>query len=301
MPRLDFDIAVFAVNEAPTLAACIASIDRACAGCRGHISVLLNGTADDSLAILDGLRLDYAALSVYFFPVADKSNAINHFLYNLRHEATAHFGIDAYTRIGPHALQAIVDAFAAQPAALIASGVPVTGRTANAVVARTLAGGAVNGQLYGLRPDFVDRMVEARLRLPVQLYWGDGLLGSMAAHDLDALANPWDERRVIGVASGTFAITPLSVFRWRDLRRQYNREVRQACGRVQNAAIKSIVYQDGYAALPPNANEMAATWLKTNRIKPRSLRERYFLDQAVRQINGQRVGISAPELVFSRE
>ena len=300
MAQVDFDIAVYAVNEAATIEACIRSIDSACAGRHGHIAVLLNGTTDESTSILAGTRLTHAALSVYLFPVADKANAINHFLYTLRQRATAHFGIDAYTMIGPTALQAIVEALASQPQALIASGVPVNGRSAKFQADSTLRGGAVDGRLYALRSSFVDRLVEARLQLPLQLYWGDGLLGSMAAHDLCPMRKHWDNSRLIGVPDATFSITPLSIFLWRDVRRHYKREIRQRVGRVQNEAIKTIIYTRGYEALPANANEMAATWLKANPLQPRSLRDRFFVRKALQYIDAQRVGPTAPQLLFSR-
>jgi hypothetical protein len=285
MATLDFDIAVFAVNEAATIGACLQSIDRACAGRDAHISVLLNGTTDHSVEVLKALRLSHAAMTVYRFPVADKANAINHYLYELRRNARVHIGIDAYTTIGEGSFRAIADAFDADQHALIASALPVSGRSATVVAANTMKGGLINGQCYGLRPHFVDRLVEAGYRLPLQLYRGDPLLGSMAAHDLDALNKPWDNTRLIGVKGASFALTPLSIFKWRDIRRQYNREIRQARGRMENAAIKSIIYNDGYGALPENANNMIKDWLKTNQPSIRSIREKYFTSLAVRQIS----------------
>jgi hypothetical protein len=102
--QLDFDIAVYAVNEAVTIEACITSIDRACAGRHGHITVLLNGTTDNTISILDAMALTHANLTVYSHQVADKAHAINSFLYDLRRGASVYFGIDAYTKIDPGAL-----------------------------------------------------------------------------------------------------------------------------------------------------------------------------------------------------
>jgi glycosyltransferase involved in cell wall biosynthesis len=284
MGRLDFDIAVFAVNEAATIGACIASIDQACAGRDAHISVLLNGTTDNSVEILRAMRLSHAAMTVYRFPVADKANAINHYLYEIRREAAVHFGVDAYTRIGEASFKAMAEAFLAHPKALITAALPVSGRSAKVVAANTMKGGMANGQCYGLRPDFVDRLVEARYQLPLQLYRVDGLLGSMGAHELDAINTPWDNARVIGVAEASFALTPLSIFKLRDISRQYNREIRQARGRMENAAIKSLIYAGGYGALPINANDMIKNWLNKNHPSSRSIREKYFTQLAIRQI-----------------
>ncbi len=301
MAVLDFDIAVFAVNEAATIGACIQSIDRACAGRDAHIAVLLNGTTDHSVEILKALRLSHAAMTVYRFPVADKANAINHYLYGLRRNARVHIGVDAYTRIGEGSFRAIADAFDADPHALIASALPVSGRSATMVAANTMKGGMINGQCYGLRPDFVDRLVEAGYRLPLQLYRVDGLLGSMAAHDLDALNKPWDNTRLIGVKGASFALTPLSIFKWRDIRRQYNREIRQARGRMENAAIKALIYKGGYESLPDNANDMIKPYFETNRVECPSIRSTFFMNLAIKLSRIDMVVKSvAPVLVFGR-
>ncbi len=194
-------------------------------------------------------------------------------------------------------------ALSAHPTALIASGVPTTGRSANATRAKTLQGGVVNGQFYAITPEFANRFVAAGFRLPLQLYRGDGLLGSMAAHDFDASATEWDNARVVGVGEATFEISPLSVLKWRDIRRQYRREIRQARGRLENEAVKSIIYASGYAALPGNANDMIKDWLKSHGLKPRSLREGYFLRLALQQLDGARPVPSelVPELLLDRQ
>ncbi len=296
--RVDFDIAVYAVNEAATIAACVRSVDQACAGRVGHISVLLNGSTDRSADILTSMRLSHAAMTIYRIPIADKANAVNQYFYALRRAADVYFGVDAYTTISQGALRAMAAALAGDKRALIASAVPVSGRSAASVAANTMKGGMVNGQFHGLRPDFIDRLVAAGYRLPLQIYRGDGLLGSMAAHDLDAVNTPWDHARVIGVAEATFALTPLSVFKWRDIRRQYQREIRQARGRMENAAIKSLIYAQGYGALPENANEMIRAWLKTNRPAPNGMRDQYFTRMALRQLEAAAtIKAMKPEIV----
>lgn len=298
MSRLDFDIAVFAVNDAATIGACIQSTDRACSGKNAHISVLLNGTTDNTIEILRDIRPTNAALTVYWFPAADKANAINHFLYELRREARLHICVDAYTRIVGASFRAMAASIEADPKAMIASALPVGGRSAKSVAANTMKGGMVNGLCYGLRPDFVHRMVEAGFRLPLQLYRVDGLLGSMGAHDLDSMNTIWDDTRLIGVEDARFALKPLSIFKMDDIRRQYNWEIRQARGRMENAAIKLLIYAGGYGALPDNANHMIRNWMMVNRPSSRTMREKYFMNMAVRQLlHSKDLKASQPEII----
>ena len=284
MKRHHWSIAVFGVNEAATIAACLGALDDNAAGRDAHVSLLLNGTTDDSVEVARAVRLRNVSLSTYTFPVADKANTINRFLYDLRPEADGYFFVDAYARVGAGALDAMTQHFSDHPDAHITTGVPVNGRSAEASTAAILRGAAVNGQLYAMRPGFVERIVAAGLRLPLALYRGDPLLASMAAHDLDALGTKWSDSRVAGVARATFEISPLSIFRWSDVKRQFHREIRQARGRMENAAIKSIIYERGYAALPDDANAMIRNWLRRHAPEPRSLRERMFTRLALRHL-----------------
>jgi len=300
---LDYDIAVFGINEAATIERCLASIDRASAECSARIAVLLNGTTDDSFDVIRAMRLEHAALSVYRFPVADKANAINRFLYDLRRDARTYFSVDAYTKVGPSALRALAGALQKDPHALIASAIQTNGRSAKASREMTLRGGVTTGQLYAMSARFVSRLVAAGLRLPLQMYRTDALIGSMAAHNIDALGTEWDSGRIIPAPEATFEIAPLSIFKWRDIKRQYRREIRQARGRFENEAIKSIIYTRGYTALPDNANDMIRDWLTSHGLKPRSWRERYFMRLALEQLDERRPAPSdlVPELLLERQ
>lgn len=285
MFRCEFDIAVFAANEAAALRECVASIDAICEAHRAHISVLLNGTTDQSAEILKRTELRHASMTVFRFPVADKANAINHFLYELRRDADVHFCIDGHVRISAGSLDAMRTALATHPHAHIASSMQLTGRSARSYAAEVMRGGAITGQLFAMRPSFVDRIVAHGFRLPLQIYRGDPLIGSMAAHDLDPMRTEWDNRRILGVAEAGFAIRPLSPFRLRDVKRQFQREIRQARGAMENEAIRSIIYKSGYGALPTNANQMLRTWLTRDKPRPRSIQETFFTRLALRHLS----------------
>jgi hypothetical protein len=285
MPDLDYDIAVFSQNEAATIESCILAIDRACAQRKAHISVFLNGTTDNTLDIIKSLSPIHAALSVYWFIVADKANAINHFFYNLRKEAKLIYCVDGYAVIDQFALKAIENTFASHPTALITSGVRINGRSAKSMREMILKNGAINGNLYAMLPSFVNRLVTSQFRLPLRLYRTDPLLGSMAAHNLDAMGTTWDSNRIVGASDATYKIKPLSIFRWRDYQRQFWREIRQARGRFENEAIKTIIYSEGYAGLPKDAGDMISWWLKSHTLRPQSAKERFFMWQAMQQLN----------------
>ena len=182
------------------------------------------------------------------------------------------------------ALLAMAERLEALPFAVAATGVAGNGRTEvkrRREIVET--GGSLCGQLYALRPDFVRRLVAAGVRLPVGLYRGDGLLGSMAAHDLDALGEPWRDDRIAGVDEAVFELDTLSPFRWRDWRRQFRRKVRQMRGLIENAAIKAVFYDAGYAALPAHADDLIGRYLASNAPPSVGLADRVFMFLALRQ------------------
>jgi hypothetical protein len=299
---LEFDIAVFALNEARTIETCVAAIDRACLGHDSRISVFLNGTTDRSIDILKNVKTVNASLQTYFCPIADKANAINQFLYSFREpKADVHFFIDGYIAVSLEALKALANALAAQQHAHIASGIPLSGGSRKDVAR---AGGShVWGNLFAMRPAFANRCTAAQVRLPRGLYWGDGLIGAMAKHDLDPLSRRWDDSRVVAVMDATYSFRPLSPFRSQDIRRQYRRQTRQALGRIENEALKAIVYRDGFAGLPTNSKEMVVDWLQTHQppFLP-SVMKNLFMRRAIKNVRSSRdTDLVAAELLAFRE
>jgi glycosyltransferase involved in cell wall biosynthesis len=295
-----YEIAVFGVNEASKIGACLSSIDQACQGTQSHVSVILNGTTDESVNIIKALKFSNCLVSVYSISIADKANAINQFIYGLHQDADVCFFVDAYVRIGKSSLSAMALALQKNSHAVAASGIPLTGRSATATAENTMKGGVLNGQFYALRRTFLDALISMNIKLPLQLYRGDGLIGSLAAHNLDAMGTNWDNGRIIGVRQATFEITPLSPLKPADLKRQFRREIQQARGRVENQAIKSIIYTSGYTALPANANEMIRTWIKTNTPAPKSLKDQLFLRLALANLKIPLIATNhlLPRLVF---
>lgn len=281
----DISLAVFCQNEAARLGACIASIAVAAQGRRACVTVLVNGSSDGSAGVaLAALQQTGLPGRVWRIRHADKSNAINRSFYELRRPAGLEVFLDGYSVIGADALGGLERALSGTPAAMAATGVAGNGRTMQAATAETMRrGGRLHGQLHAFRPAFLDRLTAAGLRLPVGLYRGDGLLGSMACHDLDPRVHPWDGHRIRGAAAATYSIAQLSPWRPADIARQFRRKVRQMRGRLENAAVKSIIATQGYQGLPRHADDMIAAWLAHNPVPPTALADRAFMALALRR------------------
>jgi hypothetical protein len=279
----DWQAVVFCQNERRRLAECLQSISAAMVSRNGLVTVILNGSTDGSEAVLEATCLD-VPVTAYRIAYGDKSNAINTFLHTLREKAGIYFCVDGYVSVKPRSLVAMADRLAADSEAVVATGMAANGRGATqAERVKLETGGTVNGRLYAMKATFVQRMVDGGIRLPVGLYRGDGLLGSMAAHNLDALGLKWSNTHAIGVSEATFTIEPLSPFRPRDVQRHLRRKIRQMRGILENAAIKKVIYSGGYSALPAFADDMIRNYLLTNKHPATSLANIPFMIMALRQ------------------
>ena len=296
----DASVTVFCQNEAARIGACVASIAGAAEGYRIHLTVVANGSSDGSAArALQAARQASLPARVYTIPFGDKANAINQALAMLP-AARLHVFADGYAVVARQALTGFFRVLDANPHAVTATGVAGNGRTMARATAETLQqGGRLHGQLHALTPGFVARISHAGLRLPVGLYRGDGLLGSMACHDLDALGKPWDGHLIAGAADAVYLIPPLSPWRRGDWQRQFRRKVRQMRGRLETAAIKSVIYRNGYAGLPAFADDMIAAWLDAGGRPQAGPADQPFMALALRQHRGfvrPDAGLLAPRL-----
>lgn len=286
----EWHISVVCQNEAARIEGCLRSIWQAIGSRRALVTLNVNGSTDESEQIAQRTAQACGmALQIYRAQAADKSNIINQFIYMQREPARMYAFVDGYVRISPGALHDLDAGLAAHPYAMAATGVCMNGRSMAAATSATLnQGGRLHGQLHALRPEFLDRMVEKGIRLPVGLYWGDGLMGSMAMHNLDALGEAWDTKRIVGVAGATYEIAALSMFKPRDLQRQFRRKLRQMLGRLQNAAIKEVIYRAGYAALPSDAGDLVRNHLLRHGRPAVPILDRPFMALALRHVQTAR-------------
>ncbi len=258
----DWNIVVFGRNEAATLQPCLEAIARAVGTRHARVDVLLNGCTDGSAAVARRVAATLPVpVQVWEIELADKANAWNQYVHGIRRQARVHCFVDAYASVAPDAFTALDAALAASPQAQAAAAVPSSGRSAAATRAAMLAAPALHGSLHALRGSFVERIRAGGLLLPVGLYRGDGLIGSMAMHDLDAATNPWNPRNIVVVPEASWTVRALSPWRPADLRRWWNRRIQQARGRLEDAALREGIYQGGFGRLPRDADEMLRGWM----------------------------------------
>lgn len=260
--RVACSVAIFARNEAARIGPCLRALGKSCGIARPHVMVLLNGTEDGSAAAaVAALCETDLAGCVIDIAHGDKSHAMNVFLHRLRPPAALYVLVDGYAEVRPHALARLAEHLARAPAAMAAAAVPSTGRSAHALRRSMLEDPGLHGSLFALRGSFVERLTAAGLRLPRGLYRGDGLLGSMVLHDLDALGGGWEPARIAVAPDASWITPPGRPWRWRDLRRHLHRLQRQARGRLEMAALRDVLYREDFSGLPGDARRMVLDWI----------------------------------------
>jgi len=283
--ELDWNVAIYCANEAEQLREAIETVAAALRQYRALITVIVNGSRDGSLEVARTAVRDGWPVEVFQIKAGDKSNAINQFIHALRSPARAYGAVDGYVSVGPCSFSAMQARLQADPHILAVTGNAGTGRTMHLAAPETLlTGGRLHGQLHALRPDFLDRMAARSIRLPVGLYRGDGLLGSMAAHNLAPLTEQWDSARLPGVVEATFAFQSLSPLKARSLQRLFHRKVRQMRGVIENAAIKEVIYKKGYEGLPGSADDMLRQHVAAHGVPRVAAVDRVFQRLALRQL-----------------
>lgn len=253
----DWSIGVFGKNESATLLECLRAISAAIGNSRAHVSVLLNGTTDDSARVAE-IAFEKFKLTgqVVLIPLADKSNAINKFIYGLRPPSPVVFFVDAYAMVLADSFARLSSSLARSADAHAAAAVPSSGRSAAMLRKHMVADSGLHGSLFAVKGPFLDRVVESGLRLPIGLYRGDGLLGSMVKHDLNS-RNDWDSRRIVVVPEATWRSPTLSPLNPADLRRWWRRQLNQARARVELRGLQATLYRGGgFGALPTYASQL---------------------------------------------
>jgi hypothetical protein len=290
LQRFAWSVAVFARNEDAAIPECVRSIGRAAGDGPGdgnvHLTIVLNGTTDNSVAAACS-AMQGAGLPgrVYRIPFADKSNAWNQFVHAVRPPASTYFFVDAYAMVDQQAFALLGARLDDDRCANAAAATPSAGRSAARLRDTLQAQGGLHGSLFALRGEFVERLAALGIRLPVGLCRGDGLIGSLAMHDADALGKAWHPARVAVVPAATWRVRPLSPWRRQDLMRQWRRMIQQGRGRLEFNAIKDIIYREGFQALPAFADQMILDWIAHDPARHRPVLHRDpFAVLALRQI-----------------
>lgn len=290
-----WSIAIFAARETPdVLAKCVHAAVAACSEKQAFINVLVNGNpvlAEEFSRIAKDIDTKDVVLRVWAISAPDKAHTWNEYVYRIWEGGELAYFIDGYAQVKPNSLKAIADLLATKPAALGATGVPTSGRSAARIREQMLRSGGIHGNLFAISREGMEKIREVGFKLPLGIYRTDPLIGAALMFRLDPATHNWDPQRIAVEPSATWYVDGIEKITWNNIKTQFKRILRQAQGELENLAarehmtIKKLPPQQ----LPLTAAEMIEQWLRNQPQQARALfRKRPLCRYAINKVRTPR-------------
>lgn len=203
-------IVIFAHNEEQHVLQCLQGLDLASNGHAFEAVVLVNGSSDATEDIVREFAKTDTRVTPISITVADKCNAWNHYVHEMRRDAEIHFFMDGDVVACETAFVQMAKALDRHRDANAVSAVPATGRSKETQVRNITADHDLVGNLYALRGCLVERIRRRNVRLPIGIVGDDSLVGALVKWDLDP-QQPWQDARVVACTSAGFTFKPVSL------------------------------------------------------------------------------------------
>lgn len=247
-------VCVFAHNEAPRIGRCLQSLAAALQGRRATpVMVIANGCTDDTAARAAAFSAPELDLRVVELTVGDKSNAWNHFAYELAPADTPALFLDGDVWIGVDTVRALVGRLTAEPDVHLVAAVPASGRNLETYRRQQAEQRSLWGNCYLAAAPFLEGIRQRRLKLPVGYIGDDGLLETMAKTDY--LVTPWRVRNE-AVAVEERAQFFFDSMQPGDVRKYVRRRIRYSLRAWQRLLLYRRLRERGGDALPPQVEVM---------------------------------------------
>jgi hypothetical protein len=267
-----WSVAIIAAREdVATLASAIESAVVAVGREHAIVDVMINGNPALSRGVTShlGAKENRARdeprtiVRIWDLPLRDKAHAWNEYVHRIWSGSDVAFFLDGNVYVMPDALSQLNATLNDAAHALAATAVPSHGHSAPAMRDAIARSGGFAGNLHALRGSTLRELRELQIRLPLGLYRVDGLLGAILCFRFDPGKHPWNTENVATSWKSTWTFRTGSMWRYRDLRMQFNRMKRQALGQLENRAIREhlAINKQSPANLPGTAREMIVSWL----------------------------------------
>ncbi|MDJ0859776.1 MAG: glycosyltransferase [Dinoroseobacter sp.] len=243
-------VAVFAHNEAHSIAASIRAVQDAGLGPDDMVYVLINGTTDNTENIVRSLAQQDPRIRPVVIALGDKANAWSFYVNHLAPEAAGlHVFIDGDVRVSKGSFDEIRASLAVHPEALAASTIPQGGRTAEAWARRILAHHGMPGNFYALRGQTLASIKAHSINMPVGLIGDDPFLRWLLLSGLEPGADP-NLEHIRPVPTAFFTYQSIPVTNWNGLRALWARQMRYQLRDLQMNLLRFHLTTYGLSAMP---------------------------------------------------
>lgn len=253
-----YPVMVLAHNEAAQIRGCLDSIYAAEPNASFQIFVMANGCTDDTEEIVQAYAREHPEVVLVSIAMPDKCNAWNVFIHETtksRPPQPVYYFMDGDARVGRGALSALAQALNNKANAVAAAAIPGSGRSRMHDREQMLSEGHLVANLYALRGDFVRKLQELGVRLPLGLEGDDGLIGALAKWNLDPQGE-WRDDRIAVSEKAEFFFDSLSWTNPRDWRTYYKRLLRYARRPYEFELIGKELRERGIKGLPAKVTDI---------------------------------------------
>ena len=248
-------VVMFAHNEEVAILAGIEAVRRAGLRPTDTLTVLINGSTDQTAALVQAEALNDTRIRPVLIGLGDKANAWDVYVHRLADPAAdMHVFIDGDVRISVGSLDAVERSMQDNPQALVISTLPRGGRQAESWAARILAHQGMPGNYYAI-PGTVFRRLVDRVWLPVGFMGDDTLLRWLFLRDLDP-AGVVVKDRIKPCAAAFFDYESFPVTTLTGIRRLWRRHLGYTRREIQVHALCQRLTALGITAMPRQISEI---------------------------------------------
>ena len=268
---------MFAHNESHLIRRCLESVAAAPLPEQTTCFVLVNGCNDDTFQVAQQYAKSAPWVQVVNIPIGDKSNAWNVFIHDLATFANCYFFLDGDCIVEPGSFDALETALAQRTDINAASGVPSTDNLSTGAYRRELTqDGGLAGNLYALSGNFVQRIQEMKVYLPIGFIGDDSLVGALALWDLET-TKEWDRRHLVVCEQARFVYESVWTATLRNPLFYIRRRQRYSLRHFQNQLLANRLKSQGIGAMPERVDFLYAN-ASESELKPRPHIVDYFFD-----------------------
>ncbi|MBF0111019.1 MAG: glycosyltransferase [Magnetococcales bacterium] len=265
-------IGVFAHNEEKRIIRALDCIELCLKGLQVPITVLENGSSDNTLAVAKAYAMDRRHVQVMSLDIGDKSNAWNHFVHALDPVPEVVFFTDGDCWVQPDSLQQLYRTLCEQPQANAVSAIPCTGRHRQQQISYIVKEHQLVGNLYALRGTFVERIRQQNIFLPVGLIGDDALVSALAKWNLSPFKHGWKDELVVANINAQFGFDSLSPWKRKNWRTYWNRRVHYSRRKFENIMLRRLIgIKGGLHGIPRHIQETYHLFEQTCKPKYRGL------------------------------
>lgn len=230
------------------------------------IDLLINGNsplANELGKWLETCGEDWARLRVWSIKFGDKANAWNSYFHQIWQGEELVFFSDGYVSLRPDSVQLLGSALLDQPNKLGGSGIPSGSISARQLARTMLSEGGFHGNFCALKGDVINDIKRRSIRIPRGLYRTDSLVGAWLSFGLNPVDRGWDPDRLLVHPNVTWDTPPKHWWRYSDIVAKFRRKLRQARGRLENAAIRYFLATRKWQpeSLPSDARQLINNWI----------------------------------------